>query len=172
MDITKFRPNIVVASSNKRWDEDLWGEIALGPSSPEPYAKTILTSNCPRCISINIDFATGKPGEGATGEVLKQMQRDRRADKGSKYSPIFGRYGFLVTEGGSVVGDGREIKVGDEVAVTRRNGERTTFGKWALIRALIKPSHTSSHQDQPWQATSNQAGTHPRTSQAGLINLS
>ncbi len=123
MDITKFRPNIVVSGAENSWDEDFWGEIQIGGSEGP---KIVLTSNCARCKSINIDFATGQPGEGATGEILKRMQSDRRVDQGDKYSPIFGRYGFLIRDGGDV---GREIKIGDEVGVTRRNVERTTFGE-------------------------------------------
>jgi len=52
------------------------------------------------------------------------MMKDRRVDQGMKYSPVFGRYGFLAQgeQGGTV-------KVGDEVNVTRKNEERTTFGE-------------------------------------------
>jgi uncharacterized protein YcbX len=131
MDIEKFRPNIVLSGAPAAWDEDFWAEIQIGgPGGP----KLVLTSNCARCKSINIDFSTGAPGEGATGEVLKRMQSDRRIDKGSKYSPIFGRYGFLVREDGGE--GGREIRVGDEVGVTRRNGEHTTFGKFVYSYIL------------------------------------
>jgi uncharacterized protein YcbX len=137
IDITKFRPNIVLSGSTSAWDEDFWGEIEICPSSsPESGARIVLTSNCARCKSINIDYGTGAPGTGPAGEVLKRLQSDRRVDKGSNYSPIFGRYGFLVKEGGKAVGEGVEIKIGDEVKVTRRNRERTTFGKWMTLEAI------------------------------------
>lgn len=76
MDVTKFRPNIVLSGAEGgAWDEDFWGEVQLGDMKIE------LQHNCIRCKSINIDFETGKPGAGKKGEVLKLMQRDRRVDK-------------------------------------------------------------------------------------------
>jgi len=57
--------------------------------------------------------------DGESGSLLKKMMRDRRIDVGNKWSPIFGRYGFP-THGG-------EIKVGDEVVVSRRNKEHTVW---------------------------------------------
>jgi uncharacterized protein YcbX len=120
MDITKYRPNIVLAGADKAWDEDFWAEIQIG----EDEVAIPLQHNCIRCQSINVDYATGKPGQGASGKVLKLMQKDRRVDKVQKYSPVFGRYGFL-----SVGSVGKEIGVGDEVIVTKRNSERTGFGE-------------------------------------------
>lgn len=49
-------------------------------------------------------------------------------DAGVKYSPIFGRYAFL-HEGS----EGHVIRRGDEAEVSRRNVERTTFGKFLFI---------------------------------------
>jgi len=54
--------------------------------------------------------------------VLKLLQKDRRVDLGAKYSPVFGRYGF-VGKGG----EGRVVRVGEEVWVSGRNKERTKF---------------------------------------------
>ncbi|KAK4981266.1 hypothetical protein LTR66_010124 [Elasticomyces elasticus] len=116
MDMTKFRPNIVVHGAETAWDEDYWGELTIGDS------KLNLVHNCMRCQSINIDYATGKPATGEQGKVLKKLQSDRRVDLGAKYKAVFGRYAFL--EPGSA---GRTIKVGDEVLVSRRNEERTKF---------------------------------------------
>jgi uncharacterized protein YcbX len=120
MDITKYRPNIILAGADKAWDEDFWAEIQIG----DDEVVIPLQHNCIRCKSINVDYATGKPGEGISGQVLKLMQKDRRVDKAKKYSPVFGRYGFL-----SADSDGKELAIGDEVIVTKRNTERTGFGK-------------------------------------------
>jgi len=113
-DLTKFRPNIVVDGENE-WDEDFWGELQIRNS------RVVLTANCGRCKSINIDYSTGRPGTGEGGTMLKKLMKDRRVDAGVKYSPVFGRYGFL---------SGRNegpVEVGDEVVVSKRNSERTKF---------------------------------------------
>ncbi|KAF2203894.1 MOSC domain-containing protein [Delitschia confertaspora ATCC 74209] len=119
MDITKFRPNIVVSGSPTAWEEDFWGELSIGKASFR------CLHNCVRCKSINIDYRTGQPAEDEEGNVLKKLQKDRRVDSGHKYSPVFGRYAFL----GS--GDGGSIKIGDEVTVTKVNEDRTVFS-WKL----------------------------------------
>lgn len=125
MDISKFRPNVVLSGSREAWEEDYWGEVTIIPTSSEDDERHEITvplvHNCIRCASLNIDFATGKPGSGKTGEVLKMLQKDRRVDKGKKYSAVFGRYGFLKGEGGIV-------SLGNEVRVSKRNAERTVFG--------------------------------------------
>ncbi|GAB7344426.1 hypothetical protein MBLNU457_2274t1 [Dothideomycetes sp. NU457] len=116
VDIEKFRPNIIIDGANEAWEEDFWAELDFG------NAKLDLLHNCVRCQSLNIDYETGKFGTGETGKVFRKLQSDRRVDKGAKYSPVFGRYSFL--HGND---DGQSISVGDEVAVTRRNDERTIF---------------------------------------------
>jgi uncharacterized protein YcbX len=119
MDMTKFRPNIVIEGAGEAWEEDYWRKIKVAG------ADMVLMHNCIRCKSINIDYATGKPGTNESGEVLKKLQKDRRVDKGSgasKYSPVFGRYGFW--------GEGRSekmLRVGDKVTVMEVNQERTVF---------------------------------------------
>ncbi|GAD98936.1 MOSC domain containing protein [Paecilomyces variotii No. 5] len=118
MDITKFRPNIVVSGSEEEFEEDFWGELTAG----DEKAKLHLTANCTRCMSINVDFATGKYGTGESGKVLKKLMKDRRVDKGVKYRPVFGRYGFP-----DKASDGMTLRVGDEVDVSKRLIERTTF---------------------------------------------
>nr|OQO16390.1 hypothetical protein B0A51_15816 [Rachicladosporium sp. CCFEE 5018] len=118
-DIMKFRPNIIVSDAEKPWEEDYWGEIAIGGAEG---AKIECIHNCGRCKSVNIDYETGKPATDESGKLLAKMQSDRRVDKGVKYSPIFGRYSFL--EAGS---EGKTVKVGDEVMVTKRNEEHTRF---------------------------------------------
>ena len=125
MDITKFRPNVVLdgGGCDPAWDEDFWGEVAICGDGGAVLVVPLL-QNCIRCQSLNIDFATGKPGTGKAGEVLKMLQKTRRVDKGKKYHAVFGRYGYLKGEAGTV-------SIGDEVRVTKRNEERTAFGELA-----------------------------------------
>jgi uncharacterized protein YcbX len=120
MDLTKFRANIVVKGSDPAYAEDFWGELTLGDEG----AKVILTGNCGRCASLNVDYNTGKSGTGRDGKVLKLLQKDRRVDLGMKYSPIFGRYGFA-----SKGSEGAVLRVGDRVVLSKKNEERTRFCK-------------------------------------------
>lgn len=114
MDMRKFRPNIVIDGEGP-FDEDFWGEIEVG-SGP----RFVLTGNCGRCLSINVDYQTGRPGTGESGNVLKKLMKDRRVDVGNKYAPVFGRYGFLMDEEA-------DVHVGDEVIVTERLEERRVW---------------------------------------------
>lgn len=114
MDMRKFRPNIVIDGEGV-FDEDFWGEIEIGKGP-----RFVMTGNCGRCRSINIDYGTGRPGTGETGSVLKKLMKDRRVDKGNKWAPVFGRYGFLLDEEA-------EVHVGDEVNVTERLEERRVW---------------------------------------------
>jgi len=161
MDMTKFRPNIVVdtdsndddddnnnndndqvnighnASVQRKalqpWEEDYWAELTIhqtgnineagsaipsaqeGEPQPRPCCKIQLTANCGRCTSINVDYATGRPAAGEQGTALKKLMRDRRVDAGEKYTPIFGRYGYLVDgDGGGGNGSGDGLVGGQE----------------------------------------------------------
>ncbi|KAF2088425.1 hypothetical protein K490DRAFT_64475 [Saccharata proteae CBS 121410] len=125
MDITKFRPNIVIEGAAEPWEEDYWAEIAIGD------AKLVLVHNCVRCASINVDYETGQLGKGGSGDMFKKLQKDRRVDRGAKYSPVFGRYGFL-----DAADDGKVIRIGDEVNVIKRNVERTVFDWPGLSNAV------------------------------------
>lgn len=120
-DIMKFRPNVIVSGAEKPWEEDYWGEILIGG---DDGAKIECIHNCGRCKSVNIDYETGKPATDESGKLLAKMQSDRRIDQGTKYSPIFGRYSFLHSRS-----EGKTIKVGDPVTVTKRNEEHTRFGR-------------------------------------------
>ncbi|TKX21579.1 MOSC domain-containing protein 1 [Elsinoe australis] len=117
MDITKFRPNVVIEGADEPWEEDYWAELELGG------IKLDLVHNCVRCKSINIDYNTGKPGTDDHGKVLKKLQSDRRVDTGAKWSPVFGRYCVLSQRSKDAT-----IRIGDEVKVAKRNAERTVFG--------------------------------------------
>ncbi|KAI3331542.1 hypothetical protein HD806DRAFT_163029 [Xylariaceae sp. AK1471] len=134
MDMRRLRPNIVVDEQQfpdreekkeelRAWDEDYWAEVSVTRNSTGDEHRLALTANCGRCISINIDYETGRPSEGEPGIVLKKLMADRRVDKGNKYTPIFGRYAFLAPgQDGDENGDddGVEIAVGDEIHVTKR----------------------------------------------------
>jgi uncharacterized protein YcbX len=77
--LEKFRPNIVVDGTTA-WDEDFWGELTLRRLG----TRIILTANCARCTSINVDLDKGRMGEGESGKLLKKMMRHRRVDVGNK----------------------------------------------------------------------------------------
>jgi uncharacterized protein YcbX len=143
MDITKFRANIIVKGSPAAFEEDFWGELTAGDDT-----RIILTGNCGRCISLNVDYETGKSGTGRAGEVLKLLSKDRRVDQGMKYSPIFGRYGFV-----SKKSEGNVLRVGDLVEVSQRNGERTRFCKFTFS-PLSKSLHTLIINIQDWPGIS------------------
>ncbi|RDW77549.1 hypothetical protein BP6252_05602 [Coleophoma cylindrospora] len=130
MDVTKFRPNIVLSGPVPAFDEDFWAELTITPSSQHsstrnPKARNVkmqLTGNCFRCQSITVDYKTGQTAADESGLVWKKLNKDRRVDKGAKWSPVFGRYGFCARSDVGVT-----LSVGDEVKVTRRNVERTIF---------------------------------------------
>ncbi|KAL8663312.1 MAG: hypothetical protein Q9202_003948 [Teloschistes flavicans] len=137
-DITKFRPNLVLEGAGEAYEEDFWGAISILPTdrnasfssrtedarSVKDHQETLdisLTQNCLRCQSLDIDYSTGTFFKSDEGTVLKKMMRDRRVDMGNKWSPVFGRYGFI---------DGRDncqVNVGDEVIIRKRNEKRTKF---------------------------------------------
>jgi len=138
MDISKFRPNIIISGAKEAWEEDYWAELSITSSKSAEATVIDCIHNCGRCKSINIDYATGKPGTGEEGKILAKMQKDRRVDPGMKYSPIFGRYSFLRAES-----EGHVVSVGDRVEVSRRNEEGTRFGKSFLpYQDGISSKHT------------------------------
>lgn len=126
MDVTKFRPNIVLSGPVEPWDEDYWRTVRIGS------VELAMKHNCVRCASINVDYNTGKPGTGQSGQVLKRLQKDRRVDTGAKWSPVFGRYAFWTPTDSSQV-----FKVGDEALVTSRNKDRTVFSKLPFSKYQI-----------------------------------
>jgi uncharacterized protein YcbX len=111
----KFRPNLVVDGEGE-WEEDFWAELTVSGEN-----RLLVTGNCARCTSLNVDYQTGKPAIGELGTVLKKLMKDRRVDPGVKWSPIFGRYAFLAGE------EEIEVSVGDEVEVTEHRSERSVF---------------------------------------------
>lgn len=130
MDVTKFRPNIVVKGASGPFVEDYWGELTF-----EGGIRMPLTANCYRCQSITVDYKTGKTAADDRGMAWKKLNKDRRVDKGAKYSPVFGRYGYCF--GSS---EGRKISLGQKAKVTYINKERTKFGEFPLIHGLFTGS--------------------------------
>jgi glycine hydroxymethyltransferase len=129
MDVRKFRANVVVEGAETAFEEDFWAELVVGESDgKESGVRLLLTANCVRCRSLDVDYATGKMGEGESGKVLKKLMADRRVDSGAKYSPVFGRYGFLDARS-----DSRTVRVGDEVVVARRMQERSVYGEFPWV---------------------------------------
>lgn len=129
MDMTKFRPNIVLSGASSAYEEDFWAGLKITSKKHEGEQQPldmVLTQNCARCVSINVDYTTGKSGTREDGSMLKKMSKDRRVDAGAKYSPIFGRYAFLKPDTHTE----QNISVGDEAYVTETNRERTRFGQF------------------------------------------
>ncbi|KAK1751273.1 molybdenum cofactor sulfurase, partial [Echria macrotheca] len=122
MDMYKFRPNLVVDGEGEApWAEDFWAELAVVSGAGEEHT-LVLTGNCGRCTSLNVDYEKGRQADGELGSVLKKLMGDRRVDTGTKWSPIFGRYAFPGKGEGDVM-----VEVGDEVRVVRRNRERSVW---------------------------------------------
>lgn len=82
VDVTKFRPNILLEGAEEVYEEDFWGGLSIIPSNNssanEDEIEIILTQNCIRCQSLDIDYSTGTFGKGAEKTVLKKLMRDRR----------------------------------------------------------------------------------------------
>jgi uncharacterized protein YcbX len=129
MDITKFRPNIIVSGSPKPYDEDYWAQVVLPGDIRMEFGGT-----CWRCQAITVDYKTGKKAEGDEGLVWKKLSADRRVDKGWKYGPVFGKYSYTAKKD-----YGKEIRAGDEVVLTKRVKERPIFGEsgaWCVLHML------------------------------------
>lgn len=138
MDMTKFRPNIVISGAETAFEEDFWTELTIANNHDEKKNRLLLTANCVRCTSINVDYSTGKMGKGEEGSVLKKLMKDRRVDTGARFSPVFGRYAFLPTPGGNEDrGEGMEVRVGDEVVVSGRADVRSVYGEFSLLFLVL-----------------------------------
>ncbi|SCV74640.1 BQ2448_7669 [Microbotryum intermedium] len=124
LSIIPFRPTFLLSPKRGHhlapWVED----CIDGRTFPSSSAVSIrLTSNCVRCVSLNIDY---DKGNFKTGPNLpfKVLTKTRLVDPGQPYSPVFGRYGFSQNVGAT-------ISVGDAVSVTKLNKSRTVFD-WPL----------------------------------------
>lgn len=108
-----FRANVVVRTdSGEPFQEDTWTDVIRIGGATLDYAKP-----CNRCLSVQIDPATGvlEP-EGPLGTLKSYRQWDR-ADKRRRAklgdSPIFGQHFGIVEKGAVKVGD--EVFVGEYV---------------------------------------------------------
>jgi uncharacterized protein YcbX len=119
MDISKFRPNIIVSGSPVPYDEDYWAQVVLPGDIKMEFGGT-----CWRCQAITVDYKTGRKAEGDEGMVWKKLAADRRVDKGWKYGPVFGKYSYTAKKD-----YGKEIRAGDEIVLTKRVKERPVFGE-------------------------------------------
>ncbi|KAE8348615.1 serine hydroxymethyltransferase-domain-containing protein [Aspergillus coremiiformis] len=140
MDLTKTRPNIVISGAETAFEEDFWAELSVRDN-----IRLLLTANCIRCQSLNVDYTTGKMGTGENGTIFKKLMKDRRVDKGARFSPVFGRYTFL--DQGS---EDASIRVGEEVIVSRRAEKRTTYGElliFLLLQNWDVPSSCTKYGD-------------------------
>jgi uncharacterized protein YcbX len=147
--LEKFRPNIVL-DGESAWDEDFWSELTISPSFSSQALKVFLTSNCARCTSINVDLSKGRMGEDESGSLLKKMMKGRRVDKGQKWEPIFGRYGFPA--------QGGEIRVGDNVEVSGRMGERSVWSGFPLsYEALLSTCAINGRNPLPLRGRCNRS---------------
>lgn len=88
-DIKKFRPNTVISGVETEFSEDYWRELDVAGN------KVLLTQNCNRCVSLNLDDDTSTIATGPEGKLLVNLSKDRRVDPDAKYSPIFGAVWFL-----------------------------------------------------------------------------
>ncbi|KAB8266783.1 SHMT-domain-containing protein [Aspergillus minisclerotigenes] len=133
MDLRKTRPNIVISGAKTAFEEDFWAELIVGEK-----IRLLLTANCIRCQSLNVDYMTGKMGTGDSGNILKKLMKDRRVDKGARFSPVFGRYLFLDRDC-----ENASIRVGEEVTVSRRVEERTTYGIGTMDTTILRRKDTT-----------------------------
>lgn len=124
---TKFRSNIHVAvpDDTPAYSEEFWREIVIGEQQQHGSGvKLQCTYNTPRCLSINVDYATGK--QAATDQqIYKLMMKDRRINPEFNFKPCFGRYCFCDDFGAT-------IRVGDRVRVLEANMERHAPGMATL----------------------------------------
>lgn len=94
-----------------------------------------------------MDYGTGKIGTGESGSILKKLMKDRRVDRGAKFSPVFGRYSFL-----DRIAAGERICVGDEVQVVKRDKERTVVGEFVLLASkVVYSANDSARLARPYQ---------------------
>jgi len=101
----RFRPNIVVSGLLKPFDEDSWGDVAIG----DPVSgggKFTFVSRCGRCRLPNVDPNSGEYDESVPFKVIAKF---RRVDKTMPYTPCFGVNGLPQQSGVLRVGDNMKV---------------------------------------------------------------
>jgi uncharacterized protein YcbX len=117
IDVTRFRPNILVKGSEAApWDEDRWKTVKIMPKGKHGGQAMVfdVTQRCARCRVPNVDPETAEEHKKQPWDTLMKY---RRVDEGIKFKPCFGML-CVPREGVNGGWDGRKIKVGDRVEVT------------------------------------------------------
>ncbi|KAJ8118329.1 hypothetical protein OPT61_g669 [Boeremia exigua] len=87
IDVTRFRPNIVVRGQlSAPWDEDRWKTLRI-TSSGKTVTNLDITQRCARCHVPNVDPETAEEHKRQPWDTLMKY---RRIDEGIKYKPCFG----------------------------------------------------------------------------------
>ena len=95
LDVSRFRPNIVVAGNNP-YEEFYWKELLIGE-----YAYRCIKP-CERCGIVNIDPETGERSE----EPLKRLGEQKIGDK-----IAFGQLGLVADPAGAVAREGDTVEI-------------------------------------------------------------
>ncbi|KAH6633594.1 hypothetical protein C7974DRAFT_334811 [Boeremia exigua] len=108
LDVTRFRPNIVVrGQAAAPWDEDRWKTLRI-TSSGKTVVNLDVTQRCARCHVPNVDPETAEEHKRQPWDTLMKY---RRIDEGIKYKPC---YGMLCVPRGT-----GELRVGMTLEVTK-----------------------------------------------------
>ncbi|ORX97111.1 hypothetical protein BCR34DRAFT_578157 [Clohesyomyces aquaticus] len=115
IDITRFRPNILV-KGHEPWSEDRWKSVRLTPSVGAAAWKLGMDSlgldvvaRCARCHVPNVDTETGEEHKRQPWDTLMKY---RRIDPGITFKPCFGMLCVPRVKGG-------KIDVGMQLEVTQ-----------------------------------------------------
>ncbi|OLL22991.1 mRNA cleavage and polyadenylation factor CLP1 [Neolecta irregularis DAH-3] len=82
VEMSRFRPNIVLKGTGGPWVEDHWKEISIGT-----IGDFYVVSRCVRCVMPNVDPETGIPD--TDHQPFKTLQQFRRIDKGAQVQGTF-----------------------------------------------------------------------------------
>ncbi|KAF9700365.1 hypothetical protein EKO04_001222 [Ascochyta lentis] len=107
LDVTRFRPNILVrGQASAPWDEDRWKTLRVSSAGKE-VAGFDVTQRCARCHVPNVDPETAEEHKRQPWDTLMKY---RRIDAGITYKPCYGMLCVPQKTG--------EIRVGMQLEVT------------------------------------------------------
>lgn len=87
LDVTRFRPNILVrGQAAAPWDEDRWKTLRI-VSGGAAVATLDVTQRCARCHVPNVDPETAEEHARQPWDTLMKY---RRVDEGITYKPCYG----------------------------------------------------------------------------------
>lgn len=87
LDVTRFRPNILVrGQASAPWDEDRWKTLRIS-SAGRTVTNLEITQRCARCHVPNVDPETAEEHKRQPWDT---MMKYRRVDEGIKYKPCYG----------------------------------------------------------------------------------